>query len=145
MENPLLDRIINGPPRAAGNAIRVNKKPIILFAVGFLICLAWHSGMYFHYYRASGSYPPPKFLDIGGELVLSGLMPQLVPHVDPQVAHLLSGLTPEQIYLSRKYFIGMAIGSLLVFLGPIWAYCRLFNAAKNKANAEKWRPRGGNW
>jgi hypothetical protein len=152
MENPLLERIINGPPRAAENAIRALKGkirslkgPIILGAVGLLLCLTWHGTLYFHYSRVSGSYPPPNLLDIGGELVLSGLMPQVVPQVDPQVAHLLAGMTPEQIYLSRNYFIGMAIGSLLIFLGPIWAYCRLFIAAKKKTNAEKWRPRDGNW
>jgi hypothetical protein len=145
MENPLLERIINGPPRAAENAIRALKGPIVLSAVGLLICLTWFGTLYFYYYRVSGSYPPPNFLDIGGELVLNGLMPQFFPQVDSQVAHLLAGMTPEQIYLSHNYFIGMAIGSFLIFLGPIWAYCRLFIAAKKKANVEKGRPRDDNW
>jgi hypothetical protein len=142
MENPLLDRIINGPPRVAGHAIRVNKNPVILFAVGLLICLTSFGTVYLHYYRVSRSFPPPNFFEIGGGLVLNGLMPQYFPPVSPR---LTAAMTPDQIHLFRNCFKGMAIGSFLIFVAPIWVYCRLFNAAKKKANAEKWRPRDGNW
>jgi hypothetical protein len=136
MENPLLERIINGPPRAAEKALRAQKGPIVLFAIGLLINAVWMGVVYFHYIRVGGNYLAYTFWEIGTELILTSSLPMYFPHVDSNVAHLVTSMTPEQIYLSRICAFGVAVGTLLIFVGPIWTYCRLY-AAKRRSNAER--------
>jgi hypothetical protein len=135
METPLLGRIIYSIRKAAGNAIRAPKGPFILGAAGLLLVTAWGLAVFAYYYSVNGSFPPPNFFDIGGGLVLNGLMPQYFPPVSP---HLIASMTPEQIYLSRLSFIGMALGSFLIFVASIWRAYRLVNAAERKAK-QLWR------
>jgi hypothetical protein len=133
MENPLLDRIINGPPRAAGKSIRALKGPLILTATGVLIALICFGTILARYNHVYGSYPPIDFFSTGGILVLGPLLRHSIPQqVDSQVAYLKTVMTPEQIFLSRILFIGGAIGISSALAGVWWAKRRMFNAAKRR-------------